>query len=246
MKRSLFAPRCVLFDAVGTLIRADPPVAEVYHAIGARYGSTLSCAEIGDRFRFAFRRHSSDDGVASSARERRRWEGVVGDVFRELPDAKGEILDELWHYFSQPTSWRLFDDAAPAIEALRRRGYALGIASNFDDRLVGVCRGHAALDEVQLFWSSNIGFSKPHPPFFALVAERLLLSPSEILLIGDDETADYRGAQAAGWHAVHINRNQSGDFAPRNPATRGASRPPWSITTLAELPPLLASSPADG
>jgi putative hydrolase of the HAD superfamily len=233
MKTTLLAPRCVLFDAVGTLIFADPPVEDVYHSVGARHGSQLSRAEIRERFREAFRRHTNDDGVASSARERRRWEGVVGDVFCELSDAHGELLDELWRYFSQPSAWQLFDDVVPCIAELRARGYALGVASNFDERLVGVCRGQAALAELKLFWSSDIGYSKPHPQFFAQVAQRLELQPHEILLIGDDKTADYRGAQAASWHAIHIHRH-------------GKASSHDSITTLAAIPPMLASSPAGG
>jgi FMN phosphatase YigB (HAD superfamily) len=89
---------------------------------------------------------------------------------------------------------------------LRARGYALGIASNFDERLVGVCRGHAALADLPLFGSSDVGYSKPHPQFFARVAARLALAPREILLVGDDWEADFQGALAAGWQAIYIDR----------------------------------------
>ena len=42
--------RGVLFDAVGTLIYPDPPVAEAYRSIGRRFGSRLSVEQIAARF----------------------------------------------------------------------------------------------------------------------------------------------------------------------------------------------------
>jgi putative hydrolase of the HAD superfamily len=208
--RDGFIPRCILFDAVGTLIDADPPVAQAYHDVGCRYGSQISPAEVRQRFLTAFAKHTSDDGLASAERERWRWQRVIADVFPEQPAAHEKILDELWAHFASPSAWRLFDDAAPTIDELQARGYRLGVASNFDERLVSVCRGHASLAELELFWSSDIGYSKPHPLFFARVSERLGLAPQEILLVGDDVAADFRGAKRAGWRAVHLDRSADG------------------------------------
>jgi putative hydrolase of the HAD superfamily len=201
------APQCILFDAVGTLLHAEPRVADAYHQIGTRHGSLLTRDEVQRRFVRAFAATRQDDGIASAERERQRWARVVGEVFRELPLSHETLLDALWTHFAQPTAWRLFDDAAPTIEELRARGWRLGIASNFDERLVGVCQGHAALAGLELFWSSDIGYSKPHPQFFTRVAKRLGLAPREILLVGDDFAADLQGARAAGWQAIHLNRD---------------------------------------
>ena len=44
----------VVFDAVGTLIEPAPPAAEVYAAVGRKYGSRLSVPEVAPRFRAAF------------------------------------------------------------------------------------------------------------------------------------------------------------------------------------------------
>lgn len=228
--KDVLAPRCILFDAVGTLIYADPPVADAYRAVGERHGAELSRDEIAQRFRIAYAQTMNDDGLASAACERQRWEQVVGEVFREWPELTCDLLAELWCHFSASQAWRLFDDAAPVLHELRQRGYVVGIASNFDERLAGVCRGHAALAELPLFCSSDLGFSKPHPQFFARVAANLGARPAEILLVGDDDIADFRGATAAGWLAVLLQRHsQRGDRD--------------GVSSLAELPSLLASSP---
>lgn len=222
----------VLFDAVGTLIYADPPVASVYCGAGRRHGVELPHEEVAHRFQAAFIRYRHDDQRASAEGERRRWQKVIADVFHEWPHAHDGILGDLWEHFSQPTAWRLFGDAASTLAELQSRGARVGVASNFDERLVSVCRGHAALAELELFWSSDIGYSKPHPQFFARVAERLGLSSKEILLVGDDWEADFQGALAAGWQAVFIDR--SGGPTPRSDACR----------SLAELPSRLFGSVA--
>ncbi len=47
--------RAVFFDAVGTLLFPDPPATTVYAAVGREFGLDADPAEIGQRFRDAFR-----------------------------------------------------------------------------------------------------------------------------------------------------------------------------------------------
>jgi putative hydrolase of the HAD superfamily len=97
----------------------------------------------------------------------------------------------------------------PAWHELARRGYLLGIASNFDGRLRTICRGHSPLDECRhIFVSSEVGFPKPELPFYRAVEERLGLLPEQILLVGDDEAADVTGPIAVGWQALWLRRDQ--------------------------------------
>jgi FMN phosphatase YigB (HAD superfamily) len=93
------------------------------------------------------------------------------------------------------------------LPALHARGYLLGIASNFDGRLHGIVRGLPDLAACErTFVSSEIGWTKPDPRFFAAVQERLAAQPHEILLVGDDWEADILGARAAGWQAAFLAR----------------------------------------
>ncbi|HUE70848.1 MAG TPA: HAD family hydrolase, partial [Pirellulaceae bacterium] len=194
-------PRAVLFDAVGTLIFPDPPVAEAYHRLGRELGSSRTLAEIKELFRDAYRRSESlfalpgnDAGLArqptSDDRERQRWRQVVGEVFGDLPaDLADAALEGLWRHFAQPAHWRLYDDVAAVWRNLTRRGFVLGIASNFDSRLETICRGLPPLDQCRhVFISSQIGYPKPAPQFFRTVEEQLGLRGEEILLVGDDWT----------------------------------------------------------
>lgn len=221
----------VLFDAVGTLIEPDPPVAEAYEAAGRRFGSTLSRDEILRRFRAAFARQERLDetefsGRTDDPRERRRWQAIVGEVFDNVADAAG-LFDELWRHFASSAHWRLCAGAADCWRELSSRGLTLGIASNFDARLETICQGLAPLDQCgRLFISSRLGVRKPSPEFFAAIARRLDLPPERILLAGDDLDNDYLAAHAAGWQSILI------DPCGRHAVAR-------RIASLAELPGFL-------
>jgi putative hydrolase of the HAD superfamily len=220
--------RAVLFDAVGTLMRPEPPVAVAYQTVARRFGSQLSQQEVARRFAIAFneqeeadrRVHDDAEAGANAAdsaplarratdeqRERRRWQRIVADVFHEVDDAGGQLFDALWNHFAQSRHWALYDDVAGAWRDLERRGLTIGIASNFDERLVNICREMEPLAGCRhIFWSAGIGFPKPSPEFFRAVAQRLALPPEQILLVGDSRVNDFLGAQAAGWHALLVDR----------------------------------------
>jgi putative hydrolase of the HAD superfamily len=214
--------RWILFDAVGTLIYADPPVADAYHAAGQAFGSKLTRDEIRRRFPLALAAEHGENRSTSEAHERERWRRIVANVISDVGDATNEVFEYLWQHFAQPRHWRLFDDVRPALSELRRRGFHLGIASNFDGRLHHIVQNLPELVACDaVFVSSEIGYTKPDPRFFAAVKNQLGATPSQIALVGDDFVADIQGSTAAGWRAILLDRS-------------GTSSMP-AIRTLAEL-----------
>jgi putative hydrolase of the HAD superfamily len=219
----------VLFDAVGTLIHPEPPAVEVYHRKGAALGAKLSMEEVERRFRAAFAAAFADSGSAptSHALEEAKWREVVAAVFRGTPAPLDELFALLWDHFFQSRHWSLFPDVAPVWEELQTRGYRLGVASNYDDRLRSVLLGLPPLDRCEnVFWSSRVGFAKPNPRYFDFIARSLNLPPQKILMVGDDPEKDIQGARAAGWKTVFLDRQSCASSA-------------QSIVTLAALPALL-------
>ncbi|MDX1946350.1 MAG: HAD-IA family hydrolase [Pirellulaceae bacterium] len=212
---SLAAPAnflAVVFDAVGTLLFADPPVTDVYHLAGWQFGSRLERDEIGRRLRAAFAACEAGEGLnrpaTSEPAERERWQRIVATVFDDVAaPAQSRLFRELWNHFAQPENWRLFDDVPLTLAELARRGYRLAIASNFDRRLHAIRAAHAPLAPCErCFVSSELGFSKPDSRFFSAIEQQLGLASNELLLVGDDETNDVRGARAAGWRMLHLRR----------------------------------------
>jgi putative hydrolase of the HAD superfamily len=253
--------RAVLLDAAGTVIYPDPPVAEAYYLLGRQHGSRLTARQIAQRFPAAFARSQAGQlpGARSAAADRsgkdadpyqrpptdhdaqrQQWKRIVADVFHDVPHADGPLFAALWDHFDCSRHWRLFADVPRVWAALEARGLVVGLASNFDDRLASICRGHAPLDRCRrLFWSARIGHSKPSPQFFEEVKRRLQLEPSEILLVGDDLVNDYQGARAAGWYALLLRRE--------GPAGAGESpaEPAQVIHHLDSVLPLLERNTAE-
>jgi putative hydrolase of the HAD superfamily len=201
--------RAVFFDAVGTLIYPEPPAAVVYGAISRCYGSRLEPAEIGRRFCAAFERQERLDRDnawrTSEEREIERWRCIVGEVLDDVADAEG-CFRELFTHFGRPEAWRLDPDAAGVLRELAGRGCLLGMASNYDSRLRSVVAGLPALEPLRhLVISSEVGWRKPAPQFFAALCRDVGLPPEQILLVGDDWENDYEGGRAAGLRTMLVN-----------------------------------------
>ena len=210
--------RWIVFDAVGTLIHANPPVAQVYCRTARECGIDLDEAEVRRRFRAAYAGEENDtsNGVAlwddpaamrtDEARERQRWREIVAEVLGEAASGIGPF-ERLFEHFGRPEAWACYPDVAAALNACRAAGYRLTMASNFDRRLESVQAGLPELAPIEVtVISSLVGYRKPSRHFYEGVATALGCSPAELLMVGDDELNDCRGARNAGLHAIHLDR----------------------------------------
>ncbi|GAA3737410.1 HAD family hydrolase [Plantactinospora mayteni] len=123
---------------------------------------------------------------------------------------------------------RPFEDTLPALGVLRR-SYTLGFATNGNSR-PDRC-GLAAEFAFEIY--AHIGGvpKKPAPEFYAAVLTAAGMPPSSVVHVGDSPVKDVEAAQAAGLHAVWLNR-------------AGLDRPPGlrpdaEIRSLSELPAVL-------
>lgn len=213
--------RKVFFDAVGTLLFPHPSPLEVYAAVGRDAGLHLPIEQLRARYQAAFRQEEERDRqqqwLTSEERERDRWRAIVAATLAGVPDVDA-CFERLWHHFAQPLAWQVPSEAEPLLITLHRLGYSLGLASNFDQRLFHVVQGQPALALLReaVIISSQVGFRKPSPRFFAA------LGP-ESLYVGDDISNDYEGAKSAGLPAILF------DPQDRSPQI------PHRILSLAEL-----------
>ncbi len=235
----------VLFDGVGTILRPEPAVVDVYFAAGARYGSRRTPAEIRARFATALIRYRGWGVVPAwngtprrathvvtptdAAAERQRWWNIVGYVFDDVLHARPALFQDLWNHFGAGAHWRLYDDVAPTWQALRAAGYRLGLASNFDERLTGICHDIPLLREAERFVSSELGYPKPHERFYRTIERRLNRAGGQLLLVGDNFEHDVEAPRRLGWPAVFLDRERSSPHA--------------ALATLTELLPLLSIGP---
>jgi putative hydrolase of the HAD superfamily len=201
--------RVIFFDAVGTLIHPDPPAPEVYARVGQGLGSRSTVETVTIRFSEAFDRQERLDWAGgletSEEREYRRWQEVVAQVLDDVKDSDA-CFRQLHEHFRHAGAWRLDPEAAVVLEQLADWGLLLGLASNFDRRLRDVVAGLPGLRRMgRLVISSEVGWRKPAPEFFAAVLRQAGVPGDQVLLVGDDLTNDYRGARSAGLRAVLVD-----------------------------------------
>jgi putative hydrolase of the HAD superfamily len=198
--------RAVAFDAVGTLIHPEPSAAEVYLAVGGRFGSRLTLAEIRGRFAAAFAEQEQFDALGNLAtneeRELRRWRTIVSRVLDDVTNPAA-CFAELYEHFARPDAWRCEPETAHVLAQLRDAGYPIALASNYDHRLHTVIAGLEPLASIKsVIISSEIGWRKPSEHFFAHLAGTLNVPPAAVLYLGDDLVNDFQGAQQAGMQTM--------------------------------------------
>jgi putative hydrolase of the HAD superfamily len=208
----------VVFDVFGTLIRPEPAVASVYAAIGQAHGSAFDERTVAQRLSAARRKHfpcarfTGDRPVeqmfpTSEYTQRRRWRAVVAEVFDDLDDTES-VFAELWQWFSRSDNWRVHEDVVPCWRQLRSRGLGIGLASNFDERLMALAGELEPLDTADhVLCSARIGFDKPDQAFFRGIAKVIGRAAGSLLIIGDDPYLDGVAGQWSGSRSIVIARS---------------------------------------
>ncbi len=197
----------VTFDVGGTLLQPWPSVGHVYAEVAARHGYEVKPEALNRQFAAAWQAKKGFD------HSREAWRALVDQTFTGLvkPSPSQALFDELYRRFESPAAWRVFADARPALEQLRRRGLKLGVVSNWDERLRPLLE---QLDLSRFFdvivISVEAGLAKPAAGIFLEAAAGLKLPPPAVLHIGDSVTEDLDGAQAAGLKAVLLDRRKQG------------------------------------
>ncbi|GAA2747605.1 HAD-IA family hydrolase [Kitasatospora cinereorecta] len=107
-------------------------------------------------------------------------------------------VDALYDRHLAPAMWRPYPDTASTLRELRRRGVPVAVVSNIGWDLRPVFRTHGLDDLVDVYLLSyEFGAQKPDPAIFREACDRLALAPADVLMVGDDRTAD-GGATALG------------------------------------------------
>ena len=205
--------QAIVYDAVGTLIHVQPSVAQIYAEVGRCFGSRLDRDDIRRRFPVAFARQERLDHeggwLTDEARERRRWRDIVAEVLDDVTDPPA-CFEALYDTFGKIDAWAVDPDAAGVITAFHKRGVRQAVASNFDRRLrglMGALPGLSVLAPIVI--SSEAGWRKPAPKFFAHLAGTLRLPAPEILYVGDDRINDFDGARQAGMRALILDAKKN-------------------------------------
>ncbi|HEX2506620.1 MAG TPA: HAD family hydrolase [Gaiellaceae bacterium] len=208
--------RAVLFDVDFTLAQPGPLLGpDGYRQAGARRGLELDPARYAEARAAAvldLQHHPELD------HDEEVWIRFTEDIVRGM-GGSGEdvraVAVEITRGWEHSENFELYDDAPPAIAALRAHGLRIGLISNTGRDLDAFVR-HFGLD-VDAWISSGVhGKVKPSPTIFRAVLEMLEAEPAEAAMVGDSPRDDVEGARALGMQAFLVDRE--GRFPERNDA----------------------------
>jgi HAD superfamily hydrolase (TIGR01549 family) len=196
--------QAVLFDAFGTLFELDDPFGRLGRAVRSRLGldraeAAVEAAFLAEASYYAAHCHEAVDEGSLLALQL-HCAGIVVERL-ELPVAPEAALQSL----GDSIAYRVFDDVAPTLAELERRGVPTAVVSNWDYSLHDVL-ARLGLEFGVVVTSAAIGASKPDPAPFRAALDRLGVAPGQALHVGDTPEADGDGARDAGIDVRIIDR----------------------------------------
>jgi putative hydrolase of the HAD superfamily len=219
--------RAVLLDALGTLVELQPPAPRLRRLLaeeGIEVGEERAAAGIGAEIAYYLAHHLEGSDRESLDELRDRCARTMRDAL-ELPGLDQATARRV---MMAALEFRPYDDAVPALRALRQAGRRLVVASNWDCSLPGWLEPAGLLELVDgVVTSADVGAAKPDPLLFRRALELAGARASEAVHVGDSLDKDVHGARAAGIRAVLVLR---------------AGEPPPGVgvvRSLRELPGLL-------
>lgn len=204
----------VFFDVGQTLIRADPPVPEVFTRVARRFGHSITVRDVEPCMADVDAFYQSEylrDGDFWCVHERavQLWLDMYTMManYCGIDEGVGELAQAVYDEYLLPQNWSAYPDVEACLKGLKRRGFKLGVISNWDATLERLFRKMGLLpyfDEIVA--SAAVGCRKPSPAIFEIAMERVGSSPNECVHVGDLPEADGDGATGAGIRPVIIDR----------------------------------------
>ncbi|HEX5909308.1 MAG TPA: HAD family hydrolase [Thermoleophilaceae bacterium] len=200
-------PRAVLFDALGTLVRLEPPAprlrAELTRVAGVDVGDRAAERGFAAEIAFYLRNHMRGGDAAGLEALRDDCAAVLHEALGvpglERAAVRQAMLASL--------VFTAFPDAAPALRELRGAGARVVVVSNWD-RSLGRALDQAGLGGLVdgVVSSAEVGRAKPAPEPFTAGLELAGARAEDALFVGDSPDTDIEGARAAGIRALLVAR----------------------------------------
>jgi putative hydrolase of the HAD superfamily len=141
-------------------------------------------------------------------------------------------------YAITQNNWYPEDDAIPTLQALRERGFRLGLISNAaDDENTQTLIDKGGFRPYLEFILSSAAFGKrkPHPAIFQAALKYFRVMANQALMVGDLLETDILGAHQIGMKSIRITRRAI------NTARQNHVKPDAIVSSLNEIPPLLSA-----
>ena len=226
--------RAVFFDVDFTLIYPGP----TFQAEGYR----RACAAVGievDPEKFDAATAASSfilDEVEDQIYTHDLFVHYTASIIEHMGGRGEKVIDvarQIYDQWSVNHHFELYDDVAPVLTEISRLGLIVGAISNSHRSLDAFCEHFSLRNLITVAVSSaEHGYMKPHRSIFETALVKAGVAAGDAVMVGDSLAHDIEGALAAGMRAILLRR--SGELPPDLPPGLPV------ITTLADLPPLLA------
>ncbi len=211
------AIRTVFFDAGFTLLRPFPSMPEICQRVSQRLDLHIHLEQIQQQVDeaedFYFRQSRVDRHTwASDGTIKAFWVDYYTALLRPLVEEHDEprlsqLAVAIHDEFEKHTSWEIYGDVLPTLQALRRRGYTLGIISDWGIALGPILH---RLNLTQYFdcllISAATQHAKPFPSLYELALQRANAIPDYTVHIGDSYIYDVLGARSVGMTPILLDR----------------------------------------
>ncbi|ROQ93606.1 HAD family hydrolase [Desulfosoma caldarium] len=218
-------PRVILFDVYGTLLAARHGDLEdqvrrrlaqesfVKTALFFGYSEEVGNTWAENFYQAIAKEHEHGRSLGISRPEvlvEHIWKTLLENV-ADPPDPPPHPMDVAMYRELVANPVSPFEGAVETLRTLHGQGFLLGLASNaqfYTRPILEYALGtplHAVFDERWTFFSYELGFAKPDPHFFRLIATRARrfgLDPEVVLMVGNDPVNDMEAAQIHGLQTV--------------------------------------------
>ncbi len=136
-------------------------------------------------------------------------------------------------YAVTQANWHLEPQALPLLEALKSRGFHLGVISNAadeDNTQALIDKGGIRPYLEFIMSSAAFGRRKPDRRIFEAALKHFRLPAEHAVMVGDTYEADIIGAKGAGMHAIWIRRDAGHEGEITHPVADAV------VTSLREIP----------
>jgi putative hydrolase of the HAD superfamily len=197
----------VLLDALGTLVTFADPAPALRRELRERAGLEVDAATAKAAVRAEIAFYRANLGQARDAASLARLRAACGDVVRRAVGAPEAPLEPVTEALLAAIAFVPFPEVPGALAALRARGLALAVVSNWDVSLHEVLERCGLTGFAAVVTSAEEGTAKPEPDLFLRALDRLGVAPGAALHAGDSVEEDLAGARAAGVRAVLVDRD---------------------------------------
>ncbi|HZU67992.1 MAG TPA: HAD-IA family hydrolase [Ktedonobacteraceae bacterium] len=214
------AIRTIFFDAGYTLLHPNPSTAEICQQVCERLHLHLHLDEVKNRMldaeeyfwrqtRQRYQTWASEETITEF------WVGYYMNLLRPFIEEHDEprlyqLALAITREFDQHTSWQLYPDVLPTLEALRKQNYTLGVISDWGIALSAILRRLRLTDYFDcLLISAATRHAKPSPTLYERALQRANSIADYTLHVGDSYIHDVLGARAVGITPVLLDRQRT-------------------------------------